>query len=265
MHPKILEFGPLTIHTYGLLLAAAFIAGIWITSRNAKKKGMNADLVWNMGLLVIFAALVGSKVILFISDPGNYSQHPGELFSLSTLRNPGAIYGGLLLALVSAFWYMKKKQIPVGSTADLSVPGIAFGQAIASMGCLMTGCCYGKPSHLPWSITFISEYAYKELGGLPDIAIPRHPTQIYESAAAFCLFVFLMWRLSKKRFNGQILLEYLGLYSLIRFVIEFYRGDERGFMLHDLLSTSQFIAILTMLGSAVAYYLLRRPREIPQN
>jgi phosphatidylglycerol---prolipoprotein diacylglyceryl transferase len=261
MCPKILEIGPITIHTYGLLLAAAFIAGIWITSWNARKKGMNADLIWNMGLLIIFSALVGSKIILFLSDYSYYSQHPGGLFSLSTLQSPEAYYGGLLLALGSAVWYINKKQIPFWAAADLSVPGIALGQAISSVGCLSSGCCYGKLSHLPWSITFTNPDA--QVGG--SAYIPLHPTQIYESAAALCLFVFLMRRLSKKHVTGQILLEYLGLYALIRFVIEFYRGDDRGFVLHGLLSTSQFIAILTILGSAIAYYLIRRPREFPQN
>jgi phosphatidylglycerol:prolipoprotein diacylglycerol transferase len=89
MYPKILDLGPVTIHTYGLLLAAAFIAGIWITSRNARKEGINPDSVWNLGLIVIFAALVGAKVILLFSNFQYYSENFREIFSLSTLRSPG--------------------------------------------------------------------------------------------------------------------------------------------------------------------------------
>jgi phosphatidylglycerol---prolipoprotein diacylglyceryl transferase len=263
MYPKILEIGPITIHTYGLLLAAAFIAGIWITSRNARKQGMNADSIWNMGLLIIFSALVGSKIILFFSDYSYYVQHPRDIFSLSTLRSTGVYYGGLLLAIGAAVWYVRARRLPLWATADLAVPGIALGQAIARLGCLSAGCCYGKVSTMPWSITFTSQYAYENVG--VPLNIPLHPTQIYESAAAFCLFVFLLWRLSKKHVTGQILLEYLGLYALIRFVIEFYRNDDRGFILHGLLSTAQLVAILTIIGSAAAYYLLRRPGEHPQN
>jgi phosphatidylglycerol---prolipoprotein diacylglyceryl transferase len=263
MYPKLLELGPITIHTYGLLLAAAFIVGIWVTSRNAKKGGISADSVWNVGLAIIFAALVGSKFLLFLFDHRYYSQNFGDLFSLSTLRSAGAYYGGLFLALGSAFWYARKKQIPIITLADLAAPGIALGQAIARIGCLSAGCCYGKPTPMPWGITFTNQYAYDNVG--VPLNIPLHPTQIYEALGSLCLFLFLMRRLPRKRFKGQTLLEFLGLYSLMRFVVEFYRGDDRGYVL-DLFSTSQCIAVLTILASVAIYFcLFRRRREVPQN
>jgi phosphatidylglycerol:prolipoprotein diacylglycerol transferase len=264
MYPKILDLGPLTIHTYGLLLAAAFIAGIWITSRNAKKAGISPDQIWNMGLIVIFAALVGAKILLLFSDFHYYSENFREIFSLSTLRSTGVYYGGLLLALASAAWFILKKRLPFWSVADLAAPGIALGQAIGRLGCLSAGCCYGKPTHVPWGITFTNPYAFNNVG--VTLNTPLHPTQIYESAGALALFLFLMWRLSRKHVTGQIILEYLALYAFLRFVIEFFRDDDRGFVLYGLLSTSQLIAILTILGSVVVYYfLIRRPREVLQN
>ena len=263
MYPKILELGSVTIHTYGLLLAAAFIAGIWVTSRNAAKNGISADSIWNMGLVVIFAALVGSKILLLFSDYHYYSQNFREIFSLSTLRSTGVYYGGLLLAAASASWYVWKKKLPAWTMADLAAPGMALGQAIARLGCLSAGCCYGKPTHMPWGVTFTNPYAYDNVG--VPLNVPLHPTQIYEAAGALCLFAFLMWRLSRKHVTGQILFEFLGLYALLRFVVEFYRDDDRGFVLYGLLSTSQLIAIL-ILGTAAGYYLvLRRSREVPQN
>ncbi len=264
MHPKILELGPITIHTYGLLLAAAFIAGIWIASRNARKEGIAPDTIWNMGLLIIFASLVGAKILLILSDYQYYSQNFSEIFSLSTLRSSGVYYGGLLLALCAAAWYLVKNHLPAWTISDLAAPGIALGQAIGRIGCLSAGCCYGKPTTLPWGIIFGNEYAHENMG--TPLNIPLHPTQIYESVGSFCLFLFLMWRLKRPHFTGQIILEYVSLYALLRFVIEFYRDDERGFVLYGLLSTSQFIAILTFLGSAVVYYFLsRRSKEVPQN
>jgi phosphatidylglycerol:prolipoprotein diacylglycerol transferase len=264
MYPKILDLGPITIHTYGLLLAAAFIAGIWITSRNAKKEGISPDLIWNLGLIVIFSALVGAKILLFLSDSNYYSQNLREIFSLSTLRSAGVYYGGLLLALGSAAWFLLKKHLPVWSVADLAAPGIALGQAIGRIGCLSAGCCYGKPTHLPWGITFTNQYANSNVG--VTLNTPLHPTQIYESVGAFVLFLFLMWRLSRKHTTGQVILEYLILYALLRFVVEFFRDDDRGFVLYGLLSTSQFIAVLMILGSVAAYYFLRRrSREVFQN
>jgi phosphatidylglycerol---prolipoprotein diacylglyceryl transferase len=264
MYPKLLDLGPITIHTYGLLLAAAFIAGIWMTGRNARKAGINPDSIWNMGLVVIFAALVGAKIILFLSNVQYYSQNFREVFSLSTLRSPGVYYGGLALALGAAVLYVLKKGLPALLIADIAAPGIALGQAFGRLGCLSAGCCYGKSTHLPWAIVFKSAYSYENVG--VPLNVPLHPTQIYDLLGALCLFVFLTWRLSKKHVTGQIILEYLGLYSILRFFVEFFRDDDRGFVLYGLLSTSQFIAILMIIGSAAAYCLLiRRPAEVPQN
>jgi phosphatidylglycerol:prolipoprotein diacylglycerol transferase len=242
------------------LLAVAFIVGIWVTSRNAKKEGICPDLIWNMGLVVVFSALVGSKILLIISDFEYYSQNLREIFSFYTLRSMGVYYGGLLLALASAAWFLKSRHLPFWKTADLAAPGIAIGQAIGRLGCLSAGCCYGKSAHIPWSITFTNPYAHDN-AGVP-LNIPLHPTQVYESLGAILLFAFLTWHLPRKRMHGQILIEYIILYATLRFLIEIFRGDDRGFVLYGLLSTSQFIAILTILGSAAVYYFqLRRSGE----
>ncbi len=264
MFPKILDLGPVTIHTYGLLLAAAFIAGIWLTSRNARKHGINPDSVWNLGLIVIFAALVGAKAILLFSNFQYYSQNFREVFSLSTLRSPGVYYGGLLLALGAAALYIIVKKLPLMTMADITAPGLALGQAVGRLGCLSAGCCYGKPTKLPWGITFTNQYSYDNVG--VPLNVPLHPTQVYDLVGALALCVFLTWRLSKPHVLGQIILEYLALFACLRFIVEFFRDDDRGFVLYGLLSTSQFIAILTIIGSAAAYlWIKRRPTKVPQN
>jgi phosphatidylglycerol:prolipoprotein diacylglycerol transferase len=264
MFPKIMDIGPVTIHSYGLLLALAFIAGIWLASSSAKKQGLNPDSIWNMGLIIIFSALVGAKILLFLSDFSYYSQNPREIFSLSTLRSTGVYYGGLLLALAASAWYLRKSSLPAWKVADLCAPGIALGQAVGRIGCLLAGCCYGKPTAMPWGITFTSRYAYDNVG--VPLNVPLHPTQLYESLGTFLLFLYLFWRLGRKHFDGQIILEYLSLYAALRFVIEFFRDDDRGFVLYGLLSTSQFIGILTIVGSVAAlFYLRRRPSETEQN
>ncbi len=264
MFPKIYDLGPITIHTYGLLLAAAFICGIWVASRNARKQGIEPDSVWNMGLVIIFSALVGAKLLLFLSDYQYYSENPREIFALATLRSAGVYYGGLILAIACAAWYLRRKNLPFWKMADISAPGIALGQAIGRLGCLSAGCCYGKPTSVPWGITFTDSYAYENVG--VPLNVPLHPTQVYESVGAFCLFWFLMKRFSKKHADGRILLEYIILYAAMRFVIEFFRDDDRGFVLYGLLSTSQLIAILTFLAAAAVYvFMARRPADAPKN
>lgn len=262
MYPKILDLGPVTVHTYGLLLAVAFIAGIWLASRNARRNGLDPDSIWNMGLIIIFSALVGAKVLLFLSDFSYYSQNPREIFSLSTLRSTGVYYGGLLLALAACAWYLRRSGLPGWKVADMCAPGIALGQTIGRLGCLSAGCCYGKPTQMPWGVTFTSRYAFENVGVPLNTAL--HPTQLYESMGSLLLCFYLVWRLGRKRFEGQLILEYLCLYAALRFAIEFYRDDDRGFVLNGLLSTSQFIGILTIIGSAAAYYYLgRRSARLP--
>jgi phosphatidylglycerol---prolipoprotein diacylglyceryl transferase len=264
VYPKILELGPITIHAYGLLLAAAFIMGIWVTSRNAGKAGINPDAIWNMGLIVIFSALLGSKIILLFSNFQHYSKNYGEIFSLASLHSPGVYFGSLFLALGAASIYAKKQRLPGRAFADVAAPGIALGQAISRLGCLSAGCCYGKPTHLPWGITFRNQYAADNVG--VPLNIPLHPTQIYEFLASLLLFLFLTRQLSRKHFSGQILLEFLGIYSVLKFFIEFFRDDDRGFVLYGLLSTSQLISIVTIAGCAAAYFLVaRRSSAVPQN
>ena len=256
MHPKLLDIGPVALHSYGLFLAVAFIAGIWVTSRNARKEGVDADSIWNMGLIILCATLVGCKLLMLIADFSYYAANPREIFSLSTLRSMGVYYGGLLLALVAAAWYLRKKRLPAWRVADCAAPGIALGQAIGRMGCLAAGCCYGAHTDVPWAIKFTSSYAGENMG--TPLNIPLHPAQIYESAGTLLLFVFLAWRLSRRHIPGQIILEYLGLYAALRFVIEFFRGDERGEIFNGLLSTSQFIAVITFAAAVFFYFHLRR-------
>ena len=259
MYPKLLDLGPVTLHTYGLFLAIAFITGIWITSRNARKEGVDADSIWNMGLLVLCATLVGCKLLMLITDFSYYAANPREIFSLSTLRSMGVFYGGLLLALAAAAWYLRKRRLPAWKVADCAAPGIALGQAIGRLGCLMAGCCYGSHTDVPWAIQFTNNYAAKNMG--TPLQIPLHPTQIYESVGTLLLFIFLTWRLSRRHVTGQIILEYLGLYATLRFVIEFFRGDSRGEVFNGLLSTSQFIAVITFAAAIFLYfYLFKRDK-----
>ena len=255
MYPKLLELGPVALHTYGLFLAIAFIAGIWITGRNARKEGVKSDYVWNLGLVVLCATLIGCKLLMLITDFSYYAANPREIFSISTLRSMGVFYGGLLMALAAAAWYLRKRRLPAWRVADCAAPGIALGQAIGRLGCFMAGCCYGAHTDVPWAIHFSNEYAHENMG--TPLNIPLHPVQIYESAGALLIFGYLAFRLSQRHITGQIILEYIGFYAILRFIIEFFRGDDRGEIFNGLLSTSQFIAVITFVMAVVFYAYLR--------
>ena len=272
MHPRLLtipvpEFnllglhvGPtMTLHTYGLLLAIAFIAGLWVASREAKRQGLDAGRVTDMAIWVLIAGLIGAKVLLVLVDFHYYQRSPRELWSI--FQSGGVFYGGLIGGALVAWWYARRHGLAGWSTADALAPGVVLGQAIGRLGCFAAGCCWGKPTSLPWAGTFTDVYASRAVGTPMDT--PLHPSQLYESGAAFLIFAFLLWLLPRKRFDGQVALAYVALYSAVRFGLEFLRGDpERGSWFGGALSTSQVIAVVLLLGTAVLLPRLRRTRAL---
>jgi phosphatidylglycerol:prolipoprotein diacylglycerol transferase len=272
MHPRLLtlpvpefnllglHFGPtITLHTYGLLLAIAFIAGLWVASREAKRQGLDAGRVTDMAIWVLIAGLIGAKVLLVLVDFHYYQRSPRELWSI--FQSGGVFYGGLIGGALVAWWYARRHGLAGWSTADALAPGVVLGQAIGRLGCFAAGCCWGKPTSLPWAVTFTDVYASRAVGTPMDT--PLHPSQLYESGAAFLIFAFLLWLLPRKRFDGQVALAYVALYSAVRFGLEFLRGDpERGSWFGGALSTSQVIAIVLLLGTAVLLPRLRRTRAL---
>jgi phosphatidylglycerol:prolipoprotein diacylglycerol transferase len=267
MHPRLLTIpgfdllgktlGPFTVHAYGVLLAIAFITGLWVAGRQAKAAGLDPSRVTDMAVYVLIAGLIGAKILLVIVEWGFYARNPREL--LSILQSGGVFYGGLLGALPVAWWYARKHALPAWRTADVLAPAVVIGQAIGRLGCFCAGCCYGKAADVPWAVTFRDTYASRTVGTPLDI--PIHPTQIYESLATLAIFFVLLRMSRSKKFDGQIALSYILLYAVARFVIEYFRGDAVRGTVMGLFSTSQFIALLMALGTAllVPYVMKRNP------
>jgi phosphatidylglycerol:prolipoprotein diacylglycerol transferase len=261
MHPILLKvpfpeislgpfhLGPtLTIHTYGVLLAIAFLVGLWVVSRQARKAGLDANRITDMAVWVLIAGLVGAKALLLAVDWRYFGRNPREITSI--LQSGGVFYGGLIGGVLVAWWYVRRHRLSGWRTADVLVPGLAIGQAIGRLGCFSAGCCWGRATQVPWAVTFTDVFAARAVGTPMDS--PVHPSQLYESLATFLLFLFLLWLAPRKRFDGQPTLAYVALYSAVRFGLEFFRGDaDRGSWLGGMLSTSQLIAIVLLLGVAV--------------
>jgi phosphatidylglycerol:prolipoprotein diacylglycerol transferase len=253
--------GPFTLHTYGVLLALAFVAGLWVVSRQARKTSLDPGRVTDLAVYVLIAGLLGAKALLFAIEWRYYTSNPRELWTL--LQSGGVFYGGLLAALPVAWWYARRHDMPGWQTADVLAPGVAIGQAIGRLGCFCAGCCYGRPTDVPWAVTFTDLYATRAVGTPVDT--PLHPTQIYETLAVGLVFAVLLWMAPRKKFHGQVVLTYVLLYSVARFVIEFFRGDAiRGFV-HLVkwdVSTSQVIALLLIVGAAALIPYVRRRQQV---
>ena len=254
MYPLLLEVGPISIYSYGLLLASAYLLGLWYAARRARARGLDANRVTDLGIYIIVSALVGAKLLLLVVEFDHFRRDPSELWTV--LRSGGVFYGGLLLAVVVAFWYMRRHRLPLWTTCDAFAPGIALGQAVGRVGCLLAGCCYGMPTDLPWGVTFTNPLAAANVGTPLDVSL--HPTQLYESVTALVILGVLLWfERSGRSFPGRTFWGYLLLYSCARFAIEFYRGDPRG-TAFDVLSTSQFVSVLLIpLGIFMLFRLHR--------
>jgi phosphatidylglycerol---prolipoprotein diacylglyceryl transferase len=258
MFPRIVELGPITLHSYGLLLATAFLLAITVMARLAEQEGVSRNRAWDMGFVIIVSAIFGAKILLILSDLEDFLARPSRLISLEFWQAGGVYYGGLIGAIVGAALYVgKSPDLKFWTIADAAAPAIALGQSIGRLGCFAAGCDYGKPTDLPWAVTFTSEYAHRFVG--VPIEIPLHPSQIYESMITFLLFLALLWVYRKRHFSGQVFACYLFFYGVARFGLEFFRGDlDRGFVLGGLFSTSQFISLLIVPVSIVIYFYGRR-------
>ncbi|MEX2272048.1 MAG: prolipoprotein diacylglyceryl transferase [Vicinamibacterales bacterium] len=254
MHPILFELGSWPVYTYGVLLAAAYLLGLQLAVRRARHRGVDPARVMDLGIWIIIAALIGAKALLIVVDWDYYRSNPREIFSL--VRSAGVFYGGLIVATITGFALMRRYRLPVWTTADLYAPGIALGHVIGRMGCFFAGCCWGKPTDLPWAITFTNPAAALNVGTPLNVAL--HPTQLYEAGAELVILALLLT--TERRggyFAGRTFWLYMLLYGITRFIIEFYRGDPRGEMLG--MSTSQFVSVLLVpLSLAMLYWLRRR-------
>ena len=265
MYPELFHIGSFPINTYGVLLALAFLAALFVAAHLGARDGLARERVFDLGLWMLLGGLVGSKLLLMVAEP-EYASDLWRLVSLDFLRSGGVWYGGFLGGLLTGALLIRRYKLPFWKVTDAFAPGVALGQAIGRQGCFAAGCCWGKPTTLPWGVHF-SELGHT-ITGVPTTdasgaPLHLHPTQLYESFASLLLFLFLLWLHRRKRFTGEVIAAYAVLYGLIRFLIEFVRDDPRGDIagLTSMtgLSTSQLISLFVIVGGLV-FLILRRRR-----
>lgn len=251
MFPTLVEIFGFPIHTYGVLIATGFVLCVWVAKKEALRTGLPAQKIVDAGFWSLLVGMAGARILYVITRLDYYRLAPLEVFSV--WEGGLVFYGGPIAVAPFFFWYAKKNKIPILKLLDLAGFAVPLAHAFGRLGCFSTGCCYGKPTGGNWGVKFHSELVEPALRG-----VYLHPTQLYESFCLFALFGFL-YRLHKhKKFDGQIVVLYLILYSVIRFTIEIFRGDTiRGFVIPDILSTSQFISIFVFFIGIGCYYLLK--------
>src|SRR5256885_1979869 len=269
------------LHTYGLLIATAFLGAMSLAGRAAEREGQNRDRVMDLTFWILIAAMVGSRLLFILVNWDEYAKSPGKIFAF--WEGGLAFYGGFIGAVLVSVWYMRRHKMPFFPVADALIPSVAMGHAIGRLGCFAAGCCWGGACdpHLPWAAKFPPEslaYQSQVANGIIQLGaahtIPIHPTQLYESLGELLVFCALLFWRGRKRFHGELLALYLVLYAPLRAMVETLRGDEeRGRVFNFLgpwakgawwnLSTSELISVGIFATGVALFALLGRRREMP--
>ena len=255
MHPVLFQLGPVTIYTYGCWWrrSVSWSGCCRRTGSSARgtrsETGLEPRHLWNSR-----RAGRSSKLWLIFSAWDYYAANPREIFSIATLQSAGTFYGGVLGASPLALSCTRIfRRCRFSRVLDLAAGPVALGHAIGRLGCFAAGCCYGKPTSLPWGVTFTDPIAAR-IAGTP-LNVSLHPTQLYEAGAEFLNFLFLVWLGTRQRFAGQMVGAYFMLYGIERGAIEFLRGDPgRTMMFHDAVSLMQIVSLGLVLTGAYLWW-----------
>ncbi|OIO33555.1 MAG: prolipoprotein diacylglyceryl transferase [Candidatus Omnitrophica bacterium CG1_02_40_15] len=231
MHPIITKIGPFTIYSYGMMVAIAFLLGVFIAKLEAIRKNIKPDIVYDFSFYIIIGSIIGARIYyIFFFDLKEFLSDPVSIFKVwqGGLSIHGGILGGIIIGLI----FSKIRKISFWKLADLISPSIILGQAIGRIGCFLNGCCFGMPMK-------------------PFYGMKNHPTQIYELVLDFIGFLML-WNLRKKiNFVGGLFLFYLMAYSVIRIIVSQFRADNSylwntNLTLADLTSVTTFIIAMIL-------------------
>jgi phosphatidylglycerol:prolipoprotein diacylglycerol transferase len=254
MHPVLISLGPLTIYTYGFLISVGFLFAVAVAKRLAIRSKLNVDRVIDLCFWSLFVGFIGARILFVITQFSRFLNDPLDIFKV--WEGGLVFFGGPIAVIPFIVWYVKKYRLPIWKTLDVMTPTLVIAHVFGRFGCLAAGCCYGKPTGTSFGIRFYSDLVEKSYRG-----ILLHPTQLYEARALFILFLGLLQVFKRKSFDGQVALTYLMTYPIIRSIIEVFRGDlVRGFVIDEVLSTSQFISILVFIAGVIT--LVIRLRQV---
>jgi phosphatidylglycerol:prolipoprotein diacylglycerol transferase len=244
MHPVLVDLGIVKIYSYGFMLALSFLLGILIASRRARGRGVEPEVIYDLSIVLVLGAVIGSRGLYIITHSENYH----SIIDVVALWQGGATYyGGLILAVAGAVVYVRRKGIPFFRVADICAPSIAAGVFITRIGCFLSGCCFGNPTQCPTGVVFPPGSP----AGHYHPATAIHPTQLYSSLYGLAIFAILMLIDRKKRFDGFLFAWFCILYGAARFTVDFFRFYEDSAIVAWGLTDNQVISILLVVFGAV--------------
>ena len=243
----------ITIYSYGFFIACGAVAGFIYTAYQAKKQfDVKTETIQALIVLILIAAVIGGKFFIIFENPKLYFEDPGLL--LSDFSNGFVFYGSLLFAIPTMLIFFKKNNLPILPMLDIMAVTTCLVHSFGRIGCFMAGCCYGIPHDGLLAVTFTHPNSVAD-----PMHTPLHPTQLYSSMAILSILAIILYIGRRKQFDGQLFMLYLMLYAIARSILEIFRGDlERGFLIENVLSNSQFISILVFIAGLIVYLILRK-------
>ncbi len=255
MHPELFRFGPVVVGSYGVMLAIAFMAGIYITMRLAERREIDRDKVLNLCFIILIAAIIGSRLLYVVTHLDEFQGR--WLYTFLPVQPDGSIglsglifLGGFIAALLAALVYVKKQNIPAFKMADSAAPALAFGLFVGRIGCFLNGCCFGKICDTALGVKFPAGSAAGFVMG--DVYL--HPTQLYSSTYGLIIFVILMLINYKKVADGLIAAVFLVLYGIARFTVDFFRYYEEEMIVAGGLDWNQIISLIMVIGGVILFF-----------
>lgn len=248
MYPRLFQFGHVAIPTYGVFAAIALIAALALAMHTARRLALDPNKIWNLGIIGIFTALLGSRLLLILFHLSDFASHPFWMLGLVTVRNRSIFYGGVLLAICACVGYIFAVRLPLRRTLDCLAPAIALGLVLNSLGTLAAGSEYGTPTSMPWGVIY--HHGLATLWSGTPLGIRLHPVQLYEAVIELLLFFFLTFLLPRRTRGGDLAGTFLFVYGTALYFLDLYRGN-RSFIFASALTTTQLLAIGFVLAGAI--------------